>query len=433
MNKSGDIFKNKITICLFAFVLSVVLAVLLLVVAAFFPQDRIINNLYNSSGMLYHEGIYPSSSDYAPSTILDNFTDVIILQESAVMNGDNISTIMTNPLYSYNDGDVITCLILYLQGEQFTGVSYYIQYWMGFRAIMRIVLSFLNYFQIRRYLAAVFFLLFVAVICSLGKNCNLHVAFLFAISIVLVRPHVIVNSLQYSCCFLIMFIAMLLVPKIYRNPQMEQLYFMEIGIITMYFDFYTVPLITMGYPLIYLILMDFDNCRCNSYVRVFRNMISWFMGYGLMWLSKLTLTSILTSIDGLGIGFGSFLRRIGINKAPGYEEFYSVPLAFKRLKEVLLIDSSGETVLVICILLILLGIIYSFVQHKYDKASAVRAFPIFLLAVTPFAWFVITAQPIVIHYFFQYRSIALTYWGLLTYVYLVFFINLHKKCIIEKN
>ena len=37
-------------------------------------------------------------------------------------------------------------------------------------------------------------------------------------------------------------------------------------------------------------------------------------------------------------------------------------------------------------------------------------------AVLPILWFACTAQPIAIHYWFQYRSIALTHWAVGAYV-----------------
>ena len=44
---------------------------------------------------------------------------------------------------------------------------------------------------------------------------------------------------------------MLLIPWLHRHGKWEGLFFMEVGMLTMYFDFYTVPLVTLGFPLLY--------------------------------------------------------------------------------------------------------------------------------------------------------------------------------------
>ena len=43
-----------------------------------------------------------------------------------------------------------------------------------------------------------------------------------------------------------------------------------------------------------------------------------------------------------------------------------------------------------------------------------------LAAALPFLWFCCTAQPIAIHYWYQYRSIALTHWAVGAYVTMTF-------------
>jgi len=40
-----------------------------------------------------------------------------------------------------------------------------------------------------------------------------------------------------------------------------------------------------------------------------------------------------------------------------------------------------------------------------------------MFAAMPIVWFVITRQPVAIHYFFQYRTIALTHWGAGMFLY----------------
>ena len=55
-------------------------------------------------------------------------------------------------------------------------------------------------------------------------------------------------------------------------------------------------------------------------------------------------------------------------------------------------------------------------------------------AVLPLLWFCCTAQPIAIHYWYQYRSIALTHWAVGTYVTMTFWQgNVQTELRIEKS
>ena len=61
------------------FGVSVVLALTLLILAAFAPQGRILDNLWESVDHLHMEGTYPHLADYEAASRLDNFTDIQVL------------------------------------------------------------------------------------------------------------------------------------------------------------------------------------------------------------------------------------------------------------------------------------------------------------------------------------------------------------------
>lgn len=281
----------------------------------------------------------------------------------------------------------------------------YSRYWMGFRVVLRFLLVFLDYFQIRRYLAVLFYALYGAVICSLAKRVGAGRAFVFALSIALVRPQVIANSLQYSCCFLIAFGGMLLVPWLDRHRKWEGLFFLEIGIVTMFFDFYTVPLLTVCLPLLYLCVLR----ERMSWSRVGKDLLLWLLGYGLMWLMKLGLTSALTSVDALGDGIASFLGRVGIVKVEELEQYYDLSFAFDRLRQAIFTDEEGKWIYLAALLAVAVGALVQMLRRHIPLRAFGEQGQLLLLALLPWVWFCVTKQPIAIHYMFQYRSIVVTY------------------------
>ena len=46
--------------------------------------------------------------------------------------------------------------------------------------------------------------------------------------------------------------------------------------------------------------------------------------------------------------------------------------------------------------------------------------PVLIIAVIPLIWFAVAAQPTVIHTFFQYRNIALTYWAVGAFICVIY-------------
>jgi len=345
----------------------------------------------------------------------------MMLRTSLATNDSYLGSILTNPVYTYEGltewVDVADLLANQAYEMPADNVWFYSRYWMGFRVLLRMALTVFHYGQIKRYLAVTFFALFMATVCSMAKHTDSKMAFLFAMSVVLVRPYVMATSMQFTCCFLIAFLAMLLVPRIYDRPAWQGLFFMEIGMMTMYFDFYTVPLITMGFPLLYLCILKRKDGGNISWKRLWGNMGAWFAGYGGMWISKLVLTSLLTSDNTLQQGLQSFATRVGIQKDAELEEFYSLDFAIERLQGAIFSDEIGKVLYLLCVAVILAAVIFKLLKGHISGRLLRDSLPFLMLAVLPLLWFVITKQPVAIHAFFQYRTIALTHWASGVFLY----------------
>lgn len=394
----------------FVFVLSVVFAVGLLLLGACLPQAPIDRNVLSSAQGMAEEGCYPLMADKSFASMLDYTTDALILAESKATTISRWDTIFTNPLYDY-EGDTVEDLLDYASDEAPQPTGYYVQYWMGFRTAIRFLLCFFDYYQILRYTAVVFFVLFAAVICDLAKRTGTKTAFLFALSIILVRPHVVAVSLQFSCCFLIAFLAMLLVPKIREKGGWESLFFLELGILTQYFDFYTTPILTFCMPMIYLYLLGLREGNAPGLKQISRSAAAWCAGYGLMWLTKLMLTSLLTDANGLGQGLASFAGRVGIEKVAGMEAYYSPIAAIRAVFVSLYSDQEGKLVLFACAAVLLLVIVLRFLKDRHSLRELTGHWQLPVLAALPVVWFLAAAQPTANHHWFQYRGIAASFWA----------------------
>lgn len=415
--------KNNVIRHITAFFLSVILAVGFLLLGACLPQAPIDANVLSSAEGMNQEGNYPTMADHAFASMLDYTTDALILAESKATSIAQWESIFTNPLYHYedHDGGTVYNLYLYASDPDPQPTSFYTQYWMGFRPVVRLLLSFLDYYQILRYTAFCFFVLFAAAMCSVAKHTNINAAFLFALSIILVRPHVISVSLQFSCCFFIAFLAMLLVPRLHRHPKWESLFFLELGIATMYFDFYTTPIVTFGLPMTYLYLLKSADHSPKPLKAIGINAAAWSAGYGFMWLAKLVLTSLLTEADGIGAGFSSFAGRVGIEKVDGLEAYYDPLMALRTVAASLYSDQQGKVILCGAVALFFVWLLILFLKDKHSPRELWNHKELLILAALPVIWFMAAAQPTANHHWFQYRGIAVSFWA--GFLYLEFLLQ----------
>ena len=417
--------KNSTTVCshilslLISFFISLCIAIGLLVAASFLPQNPVDENVFDSAELIDREGSDFYIADHSRATRMSNNSESIMLLESKTMSSDNILSIFSNPRYSYEKNDSsVEDLMSYVSGEEGANLVLYSRYWMGFRATLRLLLQKLDYYQIRRYTATIFFVLLFSAVCSVSNHINSKVALLFAASIILVRPHVIAVSLQAFTCFCIALLAMILVPYVERHPKVEPIFFMEIGIATMYFDFYTTPVLTFGLPMIYLYMLRWEKRKENRFVTIFADSIAWLFGYAFMWLSKLVLTQIFTTEDALSEGLGSFLYRIQASGSVGEEHRYTLFDALYEVAMVLMSDNTGARIFLGCGFLVLLIFGVLFIGRKRPAGVLLKNIGILAIALYPIAWFAVASQPTAIHAYFQYRGIAVTFFGLLCYMYL---------------
>lgn len=203
MRKLGSyLWQAKRGSCAVFFCGTVILALALLVVSAFFPQTLITRHVLDSWEAVSLDNRHPTVADYSPASRLDTGTDAMMLRASMSTRDDYLGSVLTNPIYTYgengNDWDSIPDTVAQqAMGMPHSGVFYYSRYWMGFRVLLRFALTFLTYGQIKRYLAFAFLTLFVYTMIQIGKHGGSRLGFLFALSVILVRPHVMATSAVY--------------------------------------------------------------------------------------------------------------------------------------------------------------------------------------------------------------------------------------------
>lgn len=403
------------------FALAVCLAMALLILAAYIPQQLVDEHVAESAQSMMEDGLYPKVFDKADTARLDTWSDAIILAQCKAMSIETWDTVLTNPMYETAPQNPVVSLYDYTQSEAPQPTSFYARYWMGFRAVYRVLLSVLNYSQILRYQAVLVLVLWAAAICSVARHTDIRKAFLFAVSIILVRPQIVVMSLQYGCCFLIAFAAMLAVPWIAKHKAYLGPFFFQIGIWTMYFDFYTTPALTFGFPMVYLYLLSAGEEGQRTGLRQMVKWTAiWALGYLGMWFAKMLLTTLLTDVNGLANGLNSMMARLGIRKTGGLEATYRFVEAVRAVWYALYSDKDGEVILLLVGAVGVLGFLAALLRRRLPLSAFRKHHALLFVAAVPIVWMLAAPHVTYIHYWFQYRSIALSFWSVGLYCLFLF-------------
>ena len=216
---------QRFTRCMLLILCLSILYVLLMMMAYVIPDSAIMENRNSGIQYLDSEGERPLLIFRSASSMMDNFTDKLMLTRSVNEQEMRLISRAMFPNYA--------------------------RYWNGYQVLLRPLLMVANYSQIRTMINAVCIFLLIAAFCQIRKSINTWIASAFVLSMLLVRFIVVSVSMQYASCFIIMMIAMIVMLRGLDKGMSETklcLLFTVVGSVTNFVDLLTVPAITVGVP-----------------------------------------------------------------------------------------------------------------------------------------------------------------------------------------
>ena len=211
---------QRFTRCMLLILCLSILYVLLMMMAYVIPDSAIMENRNSGIQYLDSEGERPLLIFRSASSMMDNFTDKLMLTRSVNEQEMRLISRAMFPNYA--------------------------RYWSGYQVLLRPLLMVANYSQIRTMINAVCIFLLIAAFCQIRKSINTWIASAFALSMLLVRFIVVSVSMQYASCFIIMMIAMIVMLRGLDKGMSETklcLLFTVVGSVTNFVDLLTVPAI----------------------------------------------------------------------------------------------------------------------------------------------------------------------------------------------
>lgn len=353
------------------------------------PNSYLEPQYTKSIKQLDKEEDYASFLFDADASILDNFTDKLMINTCHKNENTNNSIV-----------------------EAFSNNGYS-RYWHGYLVVLRPILTQFTYQQIRYINMFILLICFCLSFSGIQKRINIISALGFSISVIACFLVFISESLQYFSVFIILFICLLIlihIPYI-RDTHNSTLFLFAVGMITNFFDLLTVPLLTLGIPLIVIVALNYSTTKNiklrEQFICIFKHSISWGVGYSLCWLSKWTIGSLILKTNLFLDAFRTAQFRISGN------EIYplSRKLMFKYNFETYFFAKGHKPAFI----LLILFIITLFVFCRYSKKNWINIIiPYLFIGFYPYFWYLFFANHSQIHYWFTYRIQAVTVFAVFT-------------------
>lgn len=385
----------KFTVIFSAFILSFII---LLTLVYAIPNNWIEKKVDASISILNNEKTtdMPFFYDYYVSP--DPFTDKLMFEKTLI---DSSSKNALQAAMDMND---------------------YARYWHGYQVILRPMMLVATYIRIRYINMFIMLILLGLVFAEIREKLDTKTAVAFMMSMASVYIIIVPMSMQYNSAFVVMLCSMFLILRHY-NPLSEsnklaEIFFI-IGMLINFFDLLTAPIITLGMPLILVLLMSIKSEGTAAFKRNFSSIIKysglWTIGYALTWVSKWLIASVILKRNVVQDAISSILIR-----TEGTEDYplNRVEMMKRNVENLLLREDTKKIAVFLAFLLLIVVILFILYGKKFKDVKNI--FPVLLVSVFPYIWYNVLANHSQIHYWFTYRDQVITVFAVLvSFLYII--------------
>jgi len=411
------------------FLILIVIFVATLALSSMFSSKNIRDNVKESSAVLLKEGnrkiIY---IPYRQAKMqFDNYTDALMINTAYSIDSekplysafiarknyipdvttkvyeDAVGELKSSSKYKYhNEVGELRDLV---DGENVESFEY-ARYWHGYLTILRPLLLAFNITQLRGILTIILIILSIILAIALRRKTNIIVSIIFLLSLWSVEYFYLGFSLQGIFVFLIAVISSIILIVRFKKIKHLGLVFFVTGMLTNFFDFLTVPLVTLAMPLaIYFVLVQRENDNIllkQQILDIIKYTILWGIGYALTWLTKWFLVDLIYDRNMIKTSIQQVLYR-----SVGVQKFNVLDVLYENLEYIKITFIASIMIVFICIMFrIILNRSYLIKDVKLKK-MLVRIAPYVIIACMPFMWYFVLQNHSYYHAFFTYRNLII--------------------------
>lgn len=384
-----------------------VIGLVLLMLVFSIPVERMLTNARASIEIFEKEGPFPQTVAGYKATTLDNYTDAWMLR-NAFYDGEESAFQKSMHIYykgyhSEEINNVCESMIAYLNGKEGAERHSYARYWHGYLILLKPLLYFFDYGDIRGILklTEMSLLIWLCVLFERKKMSRFLPA--LAVTLFCIGFHEIGQSMQYSWVFLIASAASLCL--LLRYPVIDRkLVFLVTGMCTSYFDFLTYPLFTLGMPLVVLLLLMEKAEEEGAVKEIFRNSVFWGIGYFGFWVEKWVLCNLLTEENIIADAFRSISERVG-------RSVFDEPVGYVET----VLENMGILFKYPYVLAVFGGILLMVTGLRKSRLKVLKELTAgyLLIASYPLIWYAATVNHSYVHADMTYRTLGISIFSVL--------------------
>nr|MCR5031438.1 hypothetical protein [Lachnospiraceae bacterium] len=274
----------------------------------------------------------------------------------------------------------------------------YSRYWHGYVVLLRPLLYFFDYWEIRILNGILQMLLVFALAMIVGKARGMKYALAIVSVYILLMPMALAFCLQYSWIFYVTIGMMWLLAgkkEYWLSNGRYCMFFALTGCLAIYFDLMTYPFISWGLPVVLLLLLSEESSPLGHLRQVVASGICWLAGYLGMWVMKWIIGSAVLRQN----LFARAMEEMKLWLFNGEDQ----GLSFSERMVVLYENVSTYTYkLFVCLLLIwFCFFVYRWIRYGIKVSAKTPA--LLLITVGCFVWYFVMAGHSQMHHIFTHR------------------------------
>lgn len=407
------------------YIIVIMIFLLSLTVVALIPTQLVKKNVEESAKILNEEEEYYVKKYLRKMLLYDNYTDAIMINNAYSMDS-------SDPLYSalvvrrnYIPGITVKTLpeetgdptiLVYetdnlmktVQGK-ITTAKQYAKYWHGYLVFLKPLLILFNYKQLRILQLILIIGLASIFLYLVYKKIGIKQAIIFLLGFLIIDMEYIYMSLEFTPIFILMLCSSITLVVFNNKIKDKGKIFFITGMLSCFFDFLTVPIITLGILLLIsflLIQKKEKKLDIKEIIKIFiKNCLLWGIGYGFTWIAKFLLVDIIYDQGLLKLGIQQMLHR-----TIGEESYNNFTYSYTATGNIGMCNIWIFTIT--CIFQILILSIKK-IKNKTIIIKKAKIVPYLLTAILPIIWYIFLKEHSGRHYFFTYRSMLVFFIGIM--------------------
>lgn len=372
--------------------LALILLYSILMIAVYaIPNQWIEGNVESALAVLDAEGPYPHYFFDYPFGQADNSTDKEMYKNMLAAEGDSVLKAAMVPRYA--------------------------RYWQGYAVFLRPFSVFLSISNIRYLNMTALLALLCLCFWTTSKTINLKAALSFLLGLIATNIWLAPFNMQYFTVTLLtlIFSWVAVANSRWKRPPHPAVLFLCFGSLTAFADYLTFPILTLGYPLLLMLLLRKQTLK----TRTFRSELffllacsaSWVAGYGLTLLSKGVVGTLFSGTNVLQDILESSLYRINGELPFGYYENISAWMSIRYNADAFF-NFRNLSLLAACMLCLVVILIRKHTSLKGWTASL----PILGVALFPYVWYAALQNHSIMHCYFTFKAQGVAFFALCAFV-----------------